>query len=84
MQMARKIHSAKFHAGKVNLLVVTDVAARGLDIPLLDVVVNYGELGGPGCVMGRGKPGEPRLPWSHMCGRCQVGARQARGRVPGR
>lgn len=42
-QMARKIHIAKFRAGRVNLLVVTDVAARGLDIPLLDNVINYGE-----------------------------------------
>ena len=41
-QAARKIHIAKFRAGRVRLLVVTDVAARGLDIPLLDNVVHYG------------------------------------------
>ncbi|EFN52852.1 hypothetical protein CHLNCDRAFT_26393, partial [Chlorella variabilis] len=40
-QAARKIHIAKFRAGRVRLLVVTDVAARGLDIPLLDNVVHY-------------------------------------------
>ena len=40
-QAARKIHIAKFRAGRVRYLIVTDVAARGLDIPLLDNVVNY-------------------------------------------
>lgn len=40
-QTARKIHVAKFRAGKVHLLVVTDVAARGIDIPLLDNVINF-------------------------------------------
>lgn len=39
--MARKINIGKFRAGKVALLIVTDVAARGLDIPLLDNVINY-------------------------------------------
>lgn len=40
-QAARKINIAKFRAGKCSVLIVTDVAARGLDIPLLDNVVNY-------------------------------------------
>eukprot|EP00850_Spirogloea_muscicola_P025112 SM002212S07080 [mRNA] locus=s2212:8:1801:- [translate_table: standard] len=40
-QAARKIHIAKFRARRTALLVVTDVAARGIDIPLLDNVVNY-------------------------------------------
>jgi len=40
-QTARKIQLAKFRAGKVPFLIVTDVAARGLDIPLLDNVINY-------------------------------------------
>eukprot|EP00898_Chlorokybus_atmophyticus_P008356 jgi/Chlat1/8521/Chrsp80S07813 len=40
-QTARKIHIAKFRARKVMLLIVTDVAARGIDIPLLDNVINY-------------------------------------------
>jgi ATP-dependent RNA helicase DDX54/DBP10 len=38
---ARKINLGKFKARKTRALVVTDVAARGLDIPMLDVVVNY-------------------------------------------
>ncbi|MCO5554546.1 hypothetical protein L7F22_008076 [Adiantum nelumboides] len=40
-QTARKMHLAKFRARKTMLLLVTDVAARGIDIPLLDNVVNY-------------------------------------------
>ncbi|CAK9231670.1 unnamed protein product [Sphagnum troendelagicum] len=40
-QAARKIHIAKFRARKTMLLIVTDVAARGIDIPLLDNVINY-------------------------------------------
>lgn len=32
---------AKFRANKVNLMLVTDVAARGIDIPMLDYVINY-------------------------------------------
>ncbi|ODV81101.1 ATP-dependent rRNA helicase RRP3 [Suhomyces tanzawaensis NRRL Y-17324] len=31
----------KFKAGSSNILVATDVAARGLDIPSVDVVINY-------------------------------------------
>jgi ATP-dependent RNA helicase DDX47/RRP3 len=31
----------KFKAGERQILVATDVAARGLDIPSVDVVVNY-------------------------------------------
>ena len=38
---ARKINLAKFHNGVVSALIVTDVAARGIDIPLLDYVINY-------------------------------------------
>lgn len=37
---ARKINAAKFQNGKVKVLVVTDVAARGIDIPHLDNVIN--------------------------------------------
>ncbi|XP_051168138.1 ATP-dependent RNA helicase DDX54 [Leptopilina boulardi] len=38
---ARKINAAKFQTGKVKVLVVTDVAARGIDIPHLDYVINF-------------------------------------------
>ncbi|XP_065594785.1 ATP-dependent RNA helicase DDX54 [Cyrtonyx montezumae] len=40
-QTARKINIAKFAHGKCPVLLVTDVAARGLDIPMLDNVINY-------------------------------------------
>nr|CAB3482930.1 unnamed protein product [Digitaria exilis] len=40
-QEARMIHISKFRARKTMLLIVTDVAARGLDIPLLDNIVNW-------------------------------------------
>lgn len=40
---ARKINAAKFKVGtnKTRVLIVTDLAARGIDIPLLDNVINY-------------------------------------------
>ncbi|NP_001178477.1 ATP-dependent RNA helicase DDX54 [Rattus norvegicus] len=40
-QTARKINLAKFTHNKCSTLIVTDLAARGLDIPLLDNVINY-------------------------------------------
>ncbi|KAK0602118.1 hypothetical protein LWI29_030498 [Acer saccharum] len=40
-QDARKIHVARFRSRKNMLLIVTDVAARGIDIPLLDNVINW-------------------------------------------
>ena len=38
---ARKINAAKFQTGLTRVLVVTDVAARGIDIPHLDNVINF-------------------------------------------
>ncbi|OIW17988.1 hypothetical protein TanjilG_31361 [Lupinus angustifolius] len=38
---ARKIHVSRFRARRTMLLIVTDVAARGIDIPLLDNVINW-------------------------------------------
>jgi len=40
-QTARKIQVQDFRTGMTNILVVTDVAARGIDIPVLANVVNY-------------------------------------------
>ncbi|KAL6884082.1 P-loop containing nucleoside triphosphate hydrolase protein [Trichoderma longibrachiatum] len=40
-QTARRIQVEEFRMGKTNLLVVTDVAARGIDIPVLANVINY-------------------------------------------
>lgn len=54
---ARKINTAKFQYKKVSVLVVTDVAARGIDIPSLDYVVNVHF------------PGKPKL-FVHRVGRC--------------
>lgn len=40
-QTARKIQVQDFRNGITNILVVTDVAARGIDIPVLTNVINY-------------------------------------------
>lgn len=40
-QTARKIQVQNFRSGITNILVVTDVAARGIDIPILANVINY-------------------------------------------
>ena len=40
-QTARKEQVQAFRAGQTNILVVTDVAARGIDIPVLANVINY-------------------------------------------
>jgi len=40
-QAARKMQVQAFRSGQTNILVVTDVAARGIDIPVLANVINY-------------------------------------------
>jgi ATP-dependent RNA helicase DDX54/DBP10 len=40
-QTARNIQVEEFRTGMTNILVVTDVAARGIDIPVLANVINY-------------------------------------------
>ncbi|KAI9675937.1 MAG: ATP-dependent RNA helicase dbp10 [Trizodia sp. TS-e1964] len=40
-QTARKAQVQDFRTGMTNILVVTDVAARGIDIPILANVINY-------------------------------------------
>ena len=41
VQATRTFQMSQFLAGKTQILVVTDVAARGLDIPILEHVINY-------------------------------------------
>lgn len=40
-QLARQETVARFRKSRLAILVVTDVAARGIDLPELDVVINY-------------------------------------------
>jgi ATP-dependent RNA helicase DDX54/DBP10 len=40
-QTARKINISQFRSGQTAILVVTDIAARGVDIPVLANVINY-------------------------------------------
>ncbi|PWN53632.1 DEAD-domain-containing protein [Violaceomyces palustris] len=40
-QAARSIQMSRFRRGQTSLLVVTDVAARGIDLPVLEHVINY-------------------------------------------
>lgn len=40
-QEARNIAISEFKSRKITILIVTDVAARGVDIPLIDNVINY-------------------------------------------
>jgi len=40
-QIKRLASFNKFKAKEANILVATDVASRGLDIPFVDVVINF-------------------------------------------
>lgn len=61
-QDARNSNLKSFRYGEVNYLIVTDLAARGIDIPLLNNVINFHF------------PASPKL-FVHRCGRA---ARQGR------
>jgi ATP-dependent RNA helicase DDX54/DBP10 len=39
--LARKNQIQRFRQSQTHLLIVTDIASRGIDIPLLDNVINY-------------------------------------------
>jgi ATP-dependent RNA helicase DDX49/DBP8 len=40
-QQQRLASLSRFKSGQVPILIATDVASRGLDIPTVDMVVNY-------------------------------------------
>jgi len=40
-QVARKLNLSKFRSKATKILIVTDIAARGIDVPLLDNVINF-------------------------------------------
>ncbi|PVU94678.1 hypothetical protein BB561_002352 [Smittium simulii] len=46
-QTSRQIQMNKFRKNLSKVLIVTDVAARGLDIPILDYVINYNFVDNP-------------------------------------
>lgn len=70
-QTARKINIGKFANRKAMVLIVTDVAARGIDIPLLDNVINYNFPSKPKLFLHRvgrvGRAGRSGVAYSMIC-----------------
>jgi Helicase conserved C-terminal domain len=69
-QAARKISVGKFRHGRARALLVTDVAARGIDIPHVDNVVNYDFTPKPKLFVHRAgraaRCGRPGTAWSFV------------------
>ena len=81
---ARQDNVAKFRAGNCQFLIVTDVAARGIDIPLLDVVINFDFPPKPkvfvhrvGRVARQNRTGEHETPATDICLSTQHGTLNA-------
>lgn len=71
MQKEREAALADFKAGRCRIMIATDVAARGLDIPKVDLVINF-DLPGRGEIE----------TYVHRIGRTgRVGMNQKRGVV---
>uniref|UniRef100_A0A8C9ZEB7 ATP-dependent RNA helicase DDX54 n=1 Tax=Sander lucioperca TaxID=283035 RepID=A0A8C9ZEB7_SANLU len=70
-QTARKINIGKFVHRKAMVLIVTDVAARGIDIPMLDNVINYNFPSKPKLFLHRvgrvGRAGRSGIAYSLIC-----------------
>uniref|UniRef100_A0A8C7WM96 RNA helicase n=1 Tax=Oryzias sinensis TaxID=183150 RepID=A0A8C7WM96_9TELE len=70
-QTARKINIGKFVHRKAMVLIVTDVAARGIDIPMLDIVINYNFPSKPKLFLHRvgrvGRAGRSGTTYSLIC-----------------
>ncbi|XP_060917216.1 ATP-dependent RNA helicase DDX54 [Labrus mixtus] len=70
-QTARKINIGKFVHRKAMVLIVTDVAARGIDIPMLDNVINYNFPSKPKLFLHRvgrvGRAGRSGTTYSMIC-----------------
>ncbi|XP_042365050.1 ATP-dependent RNA helicase DDX54 [Plectropomus leopardus] len=68
---ARKINIGKFVHRKAMVLIVTDVAARGIDIPMLDNVINYNFPSKPKLFLHRvgrvGRAGRSGVAYSMIC-----------------
>ncbi|XP_068430843.1 ATP-dependent RNA helicase DDX54 [Clinocottus analis] len=70
-QTSRKINIGKFVHRKAMVLIVTDVAARGIDIPMLDNVINYNFPSKPKLFLHRvgrvGRAGRSGIAYSLIC-----------------
>ncbi|XP_040053994.2 ATP-dependent RNA helicase DDX54 [Gasterosteus aculeatus] len=70
-QTARKINIGKFVHRRAMVLIVTDVAARGIDIPMLDNVINYNFPSKPKLFLHRvgrvGRAGRSGVAYSMIC-----------------